>query len=341
MRQRPLFWLALSLLFLAAGVFFWRLGNSQQAAHDAAARAKAAAATKVATATPGTASGGNAPATNASAAPKTRYPYRLANTDKTPKQLLNDNRAVILLNALIDTSRPLNLPIPDRLRAPKDNGTYIVQARGTTDANFRAALSAANATVISYVPNNAWLVRVSDSGAQALSANPLTQSVLPFEPYYKLEPSLLKAAMEKTDYSAGLSLTLFADSQAATLAALQQMGAEVTGEDRSPFGPVLRVNAAPNSFIDVARLPGVQLVSPARTRRAANDLMRPRLNAAVDSLTASNYNGLTGSNVIVNINDTGADVAHPDLAGRVFGATSDNNGHGTHVTATILGTGIE
>lgn len=55
--------------------------------------------------------------------------------------------------------------------------------------------------------------------------------------------------------------------------------------------------------------------------------------------------GLTGAGVTVGVLDTGIDTRHPDLADTVgaaetFAAADGNRRHGTHVAATIAGTGV-
>ena len=124
-----------------------------------------------------------------------RLAFRLANTTNSLRQLQTKAHAILLDNALIDTEKPLALNIPAHLKAAGDPGAYIVQARGVTDARFRAALTAAGAEMVSYIPNNAYLVCVAADGAAALAGNALVQAVLPYEPYYKMQSSLLGLAV--------------------------------------------------------------------------------------------------------------------------------------------------
>ncbi|MGI8964813.1 MAG: S8 family serine peptidase, partial [Limisphaerales bacterium] len=112
-------------------------------------------------------------------------------------------------------------------------------------------------------------------------------------------------------------------------------------DDRSPFGPIFIVSQT--DLVAMAQLPFVQQVEPFHRRTLLNDLTRVAVGVSANSSTAPNYLGLTGTNVLVNINDTGVDATHPDLAGRVIAdvppTLTDTNGHGTHVAGIIASSG--
>ena len=299
-----------------------------------------------------------------------KFAYRLSNTAKSLDQLMRDDKAILLENALIDTRNPLNLSIPANLRSQTDPGAYIVQSRGAIDNAFRAMLAQAGATIVSYIPNNAYLVRISQGSANGLAGNPLTQAVIPYEPYYKMsssmpvtvkqkssswtpteahrvaEPTLLDLAMNQKPLPAGtyLTLGLFSDSPAVTVAQIEKLGGQILAQDRSPFGPIVRVRP-PMDWITLAQLPGVQRVEPYHQRVHANDLSRVTVGVSTNTTTTDNYMGLTGKNVTVEVNDTGIDANHPDLKPRVIGGAPqslvDTNGHGTHVAGIIAGDGTK
>ena len=254
------------------------------------------------------------------------------------------------------------------MQSPGDPGAYIVQARGPIDNAFRAMLAAAGAQIISYIPNDAYLVRAPAGVANGLAGNPLTQAVTPYEPYYKISssmpvtvgqkmfssvpmetnraagPSLLVLAVKQAPLPAGICLTLglFSDNAAATVAQIEKLGGRIIARDKSPFGPVVRVQP-PTNWVALAVLPGVQIVEPYHPRIHANDLSRAAVGVAADTQVSSNYLGLTGLNVLVEVDDSGIDATHPDLTGRVIGDPAnlvDTAGHGTHVAGTIAGTGF-
>ena len=256
MRNRPIIWLLICLLLLAGGFFLWRLSRPPLTAKNnvLTVATSPAARPRLATTNQSIVSAANAPSfltgQPASAPPSktNRFAYRLSNTPKTSGQLLLDDHAIILENALIDTRQPLGFAIPQHLRAAAEPGSYIVQARGPVDDAFRAALTAAGGTIVSYLPNNAYLVRLSAQGASRLFAGDRAQAVLPYEPIYKLKAELLQLAMEQRPLpsSATLNVMIFADLREPTLREFRQAGAVVLGESPSPFGPVLTIQPGEN-----------------------------------------------------------------------------------------------
>ena len=167
-----------------------------------------------------------------------QYPHRLRNTKDPIGELVRNDKVVLLRNALIDTSLGTELDIPDSLRAGADPKTYIAQARGPVTAAFRRHITSAGGRIVSYIPNNAYLVRLDSGGADRLANWPGTQSVLPFEPYYKLEMKLLEMAVagQPLPADALLNVVLFPGSEPTVAKRLAKLGVEVVAQDRTPFG---------------------------------------------------------------------------------------------------------
>ena len=352
MRSRPFIWILLCLLCLAGAWLLWPRPANTQTKPSALQKVATPTVTTVRSAStaPKILTGQTASTNGATSAKTNQFAYRLSNTGKSLDQLVGDRHAILLANAFIDTGSPLNLSIPANLQSQGDPGAYIVQARGPIDAAFRAMLASAGAEIVSYIPNDAYLVRAQAGVANGLAGNPLTQAVIPYEPYYKIQSSMLTLAVGQMALpdGAALNLGLFGDNAQQTIQEIEKLGGKVLAQDRSPFGPVVRVQPSQN-WTALATLPGVQIVEPYHPRGRANDLSRVATGVAADTLVPTNYMNLRGLNVIVEVNDFGIDANHPDFAATTNGGASrvigdpanlvDSDGHGTHVAGIIAGNG--
>jgi len=282
------------------------------------------------------------------------FPYQLRNTKEPIGELVRNDKALLLRNALIDTSLGTELDIPESLRSEADPQTYIAQARGPVTAAFRRHITSAGGRIISYIPNNAYLVRLDSLGADRLAKWSGTQSLLPFEPYYKLEMKLLEMAVagQSLPDDALLNVVLFPGAEPTAAKRLAKLGVEVISQDRTPFGAKLVARVPVDQLIALARLTEVQGLERYRPRRLANDLTRPRLgvevfkaqtaaDGTVTNVLREDYLGLDGLGIHVNVNDSGVDDKHPAFGKRVKGpgAGSDPEGHGTFVAGVIAGDG--
>ena len=286
-------------------------------------------------------SGGNSPY------PDGQVTNRLRNTAASLADLMRNDRAMLLRNALVDTANGEPLSIPAALRSQQPAEAYLIQAQGALTKAFQDRLVEAGATVISYIPNNALLVRASAEVAEKLATSAETAALMPLEPYFKLSPSLLNFALTETPLPDGLRLVLTIPDAPTDLPALSALGAREVARERGPFGTLITVDAPKDSLVALAGLPSVHRVEPKRGVRLANDLTAFSIGSTTTRENTNSFEGLDGDGVLVNINDSGVDASSPDLTGRVFTLSTepqvltDSDGHGTHVAGSIAGDGSQ
>ncbi|WP_326639511.1 S8 family serine peptidase [Nonomuraea fuscirosea] len=136
-----------------------------------------------------------------------------------------------------------------------------------------------------------------------------------------------------------------AAKQVRALESIGGAGVSVAAADAGAFGAELAKLASPSPQVRAAGpLAGV-------TKIWLDRKVEPVLKDSVPQIGAPEAwaAGYDGTGTTVAVLDTGVDAAHPDLAGKVAdqrdftgeNAAGDPHGHGTHVAATIAGTGAE
>ena len=148
-----------------------------------------------------------------------------------------------------------------------------------------------------------------------------------------------------------VTILLFDEANRAAVAAeVARLGGTLTASTPTRSGGVLRAQLAPTAAALLAEAPAVRWIEPYREPQLLNNVAAqgPRMNA---EYVWTNF-FLTGSNQIIAVCDTGLDngntnTLHPDFSNKIHRALalgrpsdwSDNNGHGTHVSGSVLGSG--
>lgn len=86
--------------------------------------------------------------------------------------------------------------IPKELMAP-DGNLWIVQCRQTVNQNFRDQLTQAGATLLRYIPDDAYIVRFKPETVETVRELKSVRSIGPYHPAYRLDPSVVPEPFER------------------------------------------------------------------------------------------------------------------------------------------------
>jgi subtilisin family serine protease len=270
----------------------------------------------------------------------------------------------MLLRLQVGTFDPLHDAPLGAIASPREGAEpyQIVQFAGPVQATWVAQAEAVGATLLGYLPDNAYVARVDQADLPALRSLPSVRWVGPYEPAYKVAPAfapqLLRASAGQ---SVRVTLVSFPGEPPEELRALLAgLGAAVEELAATPLGVLARATLPAGAVVTAAQQPSISWIEPYVEPRLADAPARGIMGA--ERIWAGN--GLFGEGQIVAISDSGLDVQLPggnvgsaDLAGRLVRAYApsemrpdspacaakttwtDLNGHGTHVAGSVLGNG--
>lgn len=216
---------------------------------------------------------------------------------------------------------------------------------------WQEELEAAGAVVRAYLPDHALLIEAPLAGLEKIRRLPQVAWSGEYRPAHKIQPLLAGLARQNPALSVPVTIQTFSPGDAAALARqLQAAGAsDIRATAAKRWGLVRAVMPA-RTASDLAALPEVQWIEHHETPEFLNDFARASEHLDIDA--AREEHGLSGDGQIVAIADTGLDTGnrntlHPDFAGRLLEVLdtgrltnwSDAYYHGTHVAASLLGTG--
>jgi hypothetical protein len=257
------------------------------------------------------------------------------------------------------------IPPPDVEEQPY----CLVQFIGPIKDEWKTGVTNMGGELLDYVPHNTFVARLPADTRAQVAALPFVEWVGPYLPEYKVGSRMtttgrrtltgrdtltidVDPAVFPYDPEGNLEIILHEPGGMATaVKAIEALGGQIIDQG----GRSLLVAIDPHQIEAIVRVPEVcriaRHVPPMPDNNVAADLTNVR--AVRDPASPM---GLRGRNQIVAVADTGLDSSHQDFSGRVVnsyswgrpassaapggsGATDDPDGHGTHVSGSILGDG--
>jgi subtilisin family serine protease len=234
----------------------------------------------------------------------------------------------------------------------EDEAYYIVQFTGPIKEEWKTKVKDVGGKFFDYLPNNAFIIRMDGDISDTVKGFGEIKWIGLYQPDYKAEPRLTDKA-KTSEGSITVTVQTFEAKEVAPVRnRLEELGAEIIASSGNEWGGTIRARIAPSLVSRIINLPPVKWVEEYTPPKLFNDRAVTPGEMNVGNVWVQ---GLTGTGQIVAVADTGLDIGvndatlHPDFVGAVTAAYglglnrggnwSDQHGHGTHVSGSVLGRG--
>ena len=251
---------------------------------------------------------------------------------------------IYLKSGTIDTALTPQLTALEPEHTP-GSGYYLVQLAGPITDQDKEALAKAGAEVVEYVPDNAFIARVEHRRVGRIKKIERVAWVGPYRPDHKGLNLLSDTAGARR-----FTVALFPGANTEVfLGKAKMLGAKNLACAQGVRGAVCRILADKSQLAELARSGSVAWIEPFVQPVLCNDVATGICGAP----DVRQSLGLFGAGQLIGVADAGLDTGDfetmsADFAGRIqktyalrrLGEWSDLTGHGTHVTGSLLGSGV-
>ncbi|HMO04654.1 MAG TPA: S8 family serine peptidase [Kiritimatiellia bacterium] len=255
--------------------------------------------------------------------------------------------------ALRTTSRP----VPQQQLSSQGTAPWLVQFNDVIQEEWKTAMEQAGATLMGYIPENAFLIKATPAALSTISRLPDVAWVGEYLPAYKhARPvrALLAAGTEELrDYNVVLFNPSDVEAMRAEIAAAP--GTVILRAEPMTDRGLIRATLSASVVADLATRAEVEWIEPYLKPQKWNDVAVRGNKMNVTNVWFDL--GITGAGQTIAICDTGLDTGntntlHRDFTNRVRGfgwrngafsaanSWSDTDGHGTHVAGSVAGSGV-
>lgn len=226
--------------------------------------------------------------------------------------------------------------LPANLRSDGSEQLFIVQFAATPTAAGRTALAAASAAIHSYLPDNAYVVRMAPSQVDKVRANGTVRWVGAYHPAYRVDPALIAALRTEQLGEARYNMVVVDKHNDKPALATKITALGGTVEDEHAGSLLFSATLTAKQLVATAHLDEVLWIDAWSAPEMDVD------NARIQS--GANYvesqAGYSGATINLHIYE-GIDTAHPGFSGPIVTVNSTNvsTGHGTNTAGIVFGDG--